>query len=135
MLRKIFNLSASITTVAFTVTITTPALAGTRYVSLDGNLTVEYSNACSTTTPSGSYRVRNGVSGDLVATTCEGIGGDVGISRFTDTSGDERCYGRMTQSWGRRVMTVWQVEGAVSGYSCSQTGKRFEVEMDDGQQI
>jgi hypothetical protein len=133
MIKRILRFLGYTTT--FVAILAAPALAGTRYVSRDGNLTIEYSNACSTTSPSGSYRVQGGVTGDLVATTCERLGGDVSVSQFTDTSGNERCYGKMTQTWGRVVMTVWQVEGAVSGYSCSQTGKKFEVEMNDGQQI
>lgn len=134
MNKRLSTFTATVATIAATM-IATPGLAGSRYVSRDGNLTIEFGNSCSTTSPSGSYRVQGGVSGDLVATTCERLGGDVSVSRFTDTSGNERCYGQMTQSWGSRVMTIWQVEGAVSGYTCSQVGKKFEIEMNSGEQF
>jgi hypothetical protein len=54
-----------------------PSLAGTQYISKDGNLTVQYGNQCSTTKPTGSYRVRNGASGNLTSLDCSGMGGDI----------------------------------------------------------
>lgn len=132
---KLSRIIGCVTIAGWTIISAAPVLAGTRYISEDGSLIVEYGSACSTVNPSGAYQVQNGVSGDLIATTCEGMGGDISEHRFTDTSGRERCYGRMRQYWGARIRTVWQIEGAVSGYSCSQTGKQFEIEMDSGQQI
>jgi hypothetical protein len=112
-----------------------PSLAGTQYTSKDGTLTVQYGNQCSTTKPTGTYRVRNGVTGNLTALDCSGIGGDISDHKFVDVSGKERCYGQMRQVWSEKVLTIWKIEGAVSGYSCSQSGKTFTVEMDSGKQI
>jgi len=43
----------------------------------------------------------------------------------------------MQQSWGwaTKTLTTWIIKRAVSGYRCSQSGKKFEVEMDIGKQI
>jgi hypothetical protein len=112
-----------------------PSLAGTQYTSKDGTLTVQYGNKCSTTKPTGTYRVRNGASGNLTALDCSGIGGDIADHKFVDVSGKERCYGQMRQVWSQKVVTIWKIEGAVSGYACSQAGKTFTVEMDSGKQI
>lgn len=111
-----------------------PSLAGIKYISKGGKLVVQYGNTCSTVNPSGSYRFSDGTAGVLTALDCTNTGGDIAAHTFRDTSGKERCYGRMTQYWGQRVMTVWEVDGAVSGYRCSVVGKKFEVEMDGGQQ-
>jgi hypothetical protein len=113
----------------------TPSFAGTQYISKDGTLTVQYGNKCSTTKPTGTYRVRNGVTGNLTALDCSGIGGDIADHKFVDVSGKERCYGQMRQVWSQKVLTIWKIEGAVSGYACSQAGKTFTVEMDSGKQI
>lgn len=43
-----------------------PAQADTQYIRKDGNLTVQYGNQCSTTKPTGSYRDRNGATGNLI---------------------------------------------------------------------
>jgi hypothetical protein len=117
------------------ILVSSPSFADTRYISKDGNLVVQYGNKCSTVKPSGFYRVRNGVTGNLIALDCSGIGGDVADHKFIDVSGKERCYGQMRQVWSRKVFTIWKIEGAVSGYPCLQTGKQFEVEMDTGKQI
>jgi len=115
---------------------TSPSLADTIYRSKSGTLTVRYGNKCSTVKPSGFYRFGS-ISGNLIALSCENIGGDWAEHKFIDTSGDERCYGLMQQSWGwaTKTLTTWIIKGAVSGYRCSQSGKKFEVEMDIGKQI
>ena len=56
-------------------------------------------------------------------------------TRFADTSGQERCYGRMHIYIGDAgfrygSQTTWQVDGAVRGYRCSTVGKKFELEME-----
>jgi hypothetical protein len=119
-------------TCSLPILVTNPSFANTKYTSKDGNLVVQYGNKCSTVKPSGFYRVRNGVTGNLTALDCSGIGGDVADHKFVDMSGKERCYGQMRQVWSRKVFTIWKVEGAVLGYFCSQTGKQFEVEMNTG---
>jgi hypothetical protein len=102
---------------------TSPCLADTIYSSKSGTLMVRYGNKCSTVKPSGFYRFGS-ISGNLIALSCENLGGD----------GAEH-NGLMQQVWGRRTFTTWIIEGAVSGYRCLQSGKKFRVEMDDGKQI
>jgi hypothetical protein len=113
---------------------TTPCLADIMYISKSGTLMIRYGNVCSTIKPSGFYHFGK-ISGNLTALSCENLGGDSSEAKFTDISGDERCYGRMRQIWGRRTSTIWIIEGAVPGYYCSQSGKKFKIEMDDGKQI
>lgn len=110
-----------------------PAAFGeVEFTSRRGNLTVQYNDtACKPNTPSGSYRVRNSVSGQLVWLKCsDNIGDDSIHHRFTDTAGYERCYGVMSQFWGGRgTATVWTIQGAVPGYTCAQVGQTFDIEM------
>jgi hypothetical protein len=122
-------------TCSFTLLTAMPSWAGTQYTSKDGNLAVQYGNKCSTTKPSGTYRVRNGVTGNLTPLDCSGADGDVADYKFVDVSGKERCYGQMRHAWSRKVFTIWTIEGAISGYPCTQAGKTFTVEMDSGKQI
>jgi hypothetical protein len=136
MIATIANKLMAVLVISSSVLLTaTPSLAGSQYTSKDGNLTVQYGNKCSTTKPTGTYRVRNGVTGNLTALDCSGIGGDISDHKFVDVSGKERCYGQMRQVWSQKVLTIWKIEGAVSGYVCSQVGKTFTVEMDSGKQI
>jgi len=86
--------------------VSSPSFADTRYISKDGNLVIQYGNKCSTVKPSGFYRVRNGVTGNLTALDCSGVGGDVADHKFIDISGKERCYGQMRQVWSRKVFTI-----------------------------
>jgi hypothetical protein len=129
------RLIIGVTVASSVLLIATPSFADTKYTSKDGNLVVQYGKKCSTVKPSGFYRVRNGATGNLIALDCESVGGDIANHKFVDVSGKERCYGQMRQIWSRKVFTVWKIEGAVSGYPCSQVGKTFEVEMDSGKQI
>jgi hypothetical protein len=122
-------------TVFSSVLTATPSLAGSQYTSKDGNLTVQYGNKCSTTKPSATYRVRNGVTGNLTPLDCSGADGDVADYKFEDISGKERCYGQMRHAWSRKVFTIWTIEGAIPGYLCSQAGKTFTIEMDNGKRI
>ncbi len=112
-----------------------PSLADTRYTSKSGNLIVQYGKKCSTVKPSGFYRVGNAVTGNLTPLDCSVIGGDIAEHKFIDMSGKERCYGQMRQVWSRKIVTIWKIEGAVSGYPCTQVGKTFTIEMDGGKQI
>lgn len=134
-LSRLSGLSVGIVVSTFTILLAAPSLADIRYVSRDGNLAIQYGGECSTVRASGFYRFRNGVAGELVAVNCDDTGGDIAVHRFTDTSGNERCLGRVTQSWGERVITLWQVDGTVPGYSCSRVRQSFEIEMDSGQEI
>ncbi|MEB3294103.1 MAG: hypothetical protein VKJ24_13170 [Synechococcales bacterium] len=133
--RLLKNTIASLTVFTAIALLALPSLAGIQYTSKDSNLTVQYGSKCSTTKPSGTYRVRNGVTGNLTALDCSGIGGDIADHKFEDTSGKERCYGQMRQVWSRKVFTIWTIEGAIPGHPCSQAGKTFTFEMDSGKQI
>jgi hypothetical protein len=132
---KFNKLAVTFGTFAVVILTPVPSLANTQYTSKDGTLTVQYGNKCSTTKPTGTYRVRNGVTGNLTALDCSGMGGDIADHKFEDTSGKERCYGQMRQVWSRKVFTIWTIEGAISGYPCSQAGKTFTIKMDSGKQI
>ena len=129
------KLAASMVIFSSVLLVANSSLADTKYTSKDSSLVVQYGNKCSTVKPSGFYRVNNGVTGNLIALDCSGVGGDVADHEFIDTSGKERCYGQMRQVWSRKVLTIWKIEGAVSGYACSQAGKTFEIEMNSGKQI
>lgn len=123
-------LAATSIIIGATVLISFPALAGLRYVSKTGNLLVQYGDKCSTVNPSGVYKFGNGVTGLLTALDCESTGGDIASHKFIDTAGSERCFGRMTQYWSGKVITVWKIDGTVPGYRCSKAGKTFDFEMD-----
>jgi hypothetical protein len=123
-------------TIASLVVLTSPSLAAERfqYTSLGGKLNIKFSGTCSTIKPSGSYRFRNGTSGVLTAVDCNNIGGDATFSKFMDTTGKQRCQGRMDQYWGgsKGVVTVWKATSAVKGYHCSKIGQTIEITMDGG---
>lgn len=120
-------------TISFSAIIfATPSFAGTTYRSLSRDLTIDLSRSCSTVTPLSFYRTRNGVSGRLTDLDCSGSG-DVIRFKFIDVTGNERCYGRMTISYGYRrqpkTVSIWEIDGAVSGFKCSVSGKKIEVEI------
>jgi len=134
-LRAVRRLSAGFLVVVASLAFARPSYANTRYVSLDQQLIVEFDGECSTATPSGSYRLQNGVSGTITANNCSNLGGDQFVGRFADTAGTYRCYGTMSQEWGRVILTTWEIEGAVSGYSCLDVGERYNIEMNSGQTL
>jgi hypothetical protein len=107
------------------ITIASPAFAAT-LTSPDGSLTITWqSGGCKTGEISGTYRTKSDVSGVLYEFDC-GKDGDVGTHFFIDTQGSERCYGKMTNSWGGRngdEQTRWSVLGAVPSYKCSSVGQ------------
>jgi hypothetical protein len=104
-------------------------MAGQVYTSTTGFATITFGDQCSTSRPTARYQFRDGTKGLLTATDCAQEGGDVFTSRFRDTSGTSRCLGSMTMTFGGRsgfkVLTRWGVQGAVPGYSCSQSGKLY----------
>ena len=56
-------------------------------------------------------------------------------TQFEDTTGTERCVGRMHLFIGDAgyqygSKTTWQVDGAVRGYRCSTIGQSFELKME-----
>jgi len=62
---------------------TGPCFADMIYRSKSGNRTVRYDNKCSTVRPSGFYRLGS-ISGNLIALSCENLGGDgVDINLWT----------------------------------------------------
>ena len=110
-----------------------PAIPGQVYTSTNGFATITFGDQCSTSRPMAGYQFRDGTKGVLTATNCAQQGGDVFTYRFRDTSGTSRCLGSMTMTFGGRsgfkVLTRWEVQGAVPGYSYSQSGKSYTLEM------
>jgi hypothetical protein len=125
-----------INTIANLVILASPSFAaeGFQYTSLDRKLNIKFGGTCSTVKPSGSYRFRNETSGVLTAVDCNNIGGDAAFSKFIDTTGKQRCQGRMNQFWGgsKGIVTVWKATSAVKGYRCSKVGQTIEITMDGG---
>ncbi|MCA2623726.1 MAG: hypothetical protein IM507_07870 [Microcystis sp. M20BS1] len=115
------------------ILIASPSFAGLRQTSKDGNLTIQTGDHCSTKQPSGSYKFKNGRAGTLTPIDCDLAGGDYFYDKFIDTKGKERCYGRLSTFWGYKTITIWEFQGAVSGYRCSQVGSKIEIEMNNGQ--
>ena len=110
-----------------------PAHARQRYTSINGFASIIFRSQCSTRNPTGFYQFRDGTKGTLTSLDCSQQGGDVFTDRFYDTAGRERCQGVMTMIFGGRtrfgVFTRWEVKSAVPGFSCSQAGKTFNLEM------
>lgn len=122
--------TVTVSSICVTLGICFSALAGWRYTSEDGTLVVEYGDECSTTEPSAFYEFSDGTAGELVAVSCDYIGGDASPHKFIDTAGEERCFGRMTHYDSAESVTVWEVDGTVEGYSCSKASQTFEYVMD-----
>ena len=110
-----------------------PAQARQRYTSINGFATIIFGSECSTRKPTGFYQFRDGTKGTLTSLDCSQQGGDVFTHRFYDTAGRERCQGVMTTIYGGRsrygMETRWEVKSAVPGFSCSQAGKSFKLDM------
>jgi len=115
-----------------TATVATPSFAGASYRSLSRDLIIDFSSSCSTTTPLSFYRTKS-ISGRLTDVDCSYRGADSARYKFIDVTGNERCYGRMTIIWGYRrqpkKVSIWEIDGAVSGFKCSASGKKFTVEI------
>jgi hypothetical protein len=82
--------------------------------------------------PIGRYNQKGGSSGYLMSTEQDDPMGF--YTRFHDTSGRDRCVGRMhlfVDDSGKQFNSraTWIIDGAVPGYSCSTTGKTFELRM------
>ncbi|NJL20259.1 MAG: hypothetical protein HC895_04585 [Leptolyngbyaceae cyanobacterium SM1_3_5] len=59
-------------------------------------------------------------------------------TRFYDTSGCDRCVGRMPifiDDGGGRFASrsTWSIDGTVSGYTCSTVGRTFELQLQQTQ--
>jgi hypothetical protein len=95
----------------------------------DGSLTITFqkSSGCSTGKISGTYSTKSDVSGALYQFDC-GKAEDDDFYFFIDTQGPERCYGKMTNSFGGRYGTTtrWTVLGAVPGYNCTSVGQTLK---------
>jgi hypothetical protein len=131
---KRFHHSAYLAFASALLLTTSPALAGYRYVSKNGFATITFSGkSCTTERPTASYRFSDGTQSSLTSLDCSQEGGYVFTHRFRDTGGSQRCQGVMTMVFGGRsgfrVVTSWNVQGAVAGYTCSQTGRTFNIEM------
>lgn len=132
---KIANLILLQTTIVVAIGFKNQACA--QITSESGNLILErlrsYPEACATGKPSDSYFVKGGVSGLLYPSKCDGLPSGFAEYKFVDTSGTERCtgYASINFAGGRENLTImfWEVRGAVSGYSCSTIGERYEYRM------
>ncbi|PZO41883.1 MAG: hypothetical protein DCF19_08410 [Pseudanabaena frigida] len=95
----------------------------------DNSLTMTHNHqsGCSSGKINGTYKTAFGISGVLYEIDCETEKGDSATFFFMDTQGGERCYGKMTESWGGRDgdSTEWFTLGAVPGYQCNSIGKPF----------
>jgi hypothetical protein len=107
-----------------------------QYSSKNGDLLIIVRNKCSISEYSGKYFFKNNVrfSGGLTRTNCsQDINAERIEYKFTDIEGDEFCYGRMIKiESGQKNVTIWKIEGSVSGHYCSHIGANFEVEMKKG---
>ena len=121
------------TTVVLQALLLGPAEARQRYTSINGFATIIFGSQCSTRKPTGFYQFSDGTKGTITSLNCSQQGGDVFTHLFYDTAGRERCKGVMTTIYGGRtrfaVFTRWEVKSAVPGFSCSQAGKTFKLEM------
>jgi hypothetical protein len=75
---------------------------------------------------SGSYQTQN-AEGILFAApqaTTGSLGeSDIAYFNFVDTQGQDRCYGSASLSSGG--INIWEIKGAVPGYSCSTVGEVY----------
>lgn len=78
--------------------------------------------------PAGNYQQSGGSSGILMLTSTNGNDFQM---RFRDTSGTERCIGRLnlTSTSDDRAQAVWYVDGTVEGYRCSTAGQTFRMNL------
>ena len=111
-----------------------PSLAsGIEIVSGSGHLqiTIDLSSVagtnCNSNNPSGFYSMVNGPSGKLYPNCAKNqVGTDIHEHKFVDTSGFQRCLGRVIIGIG--IFSEWLIDGAVPGYTCSVSGQKFVVE-------
>jgi len=135
-------LPAPISLILFLLALAAPAKAGS-LISISGELTMQpllsgYLTAenCSSTKVAATYQVRNGPGG-LVYLDCDrtyfGEGDNPTFFTFTDTSGSERCAGRVKEHWPSTAATPnvlvseWTIDRAQSGYRCSTIGNTYIV--------
>lgn len=108
--------------------------------SSSGDLTLTlidgWRRSCARGTASTGYQVRGGAKGLLYPTDCDAdsMTATASFMRFEDSEGAERCTGQMkfvrqSSSDPVSAMTIWSIEAAVRGYSCTTVGQTFEVEV------
>jgi hypothetical protein len=107
------------------------------YHSKNKSLSVYLTNKCSTVKASGHYyflKNQSRLQGFLARENChQDINSEKLEFDFTDIEGDEICRGKMTRiESAQKNVTIWKIEGSVSGHYCSQVGKIIEVEMEKG---
>ena len=92
-----------------------------------------HQESCSTGKPHGSYSISRDMKGLLYPTDCNSpsVGGDIGLYRFIDTNGAERCSGYMEIAFGvkKRASTTWRIINPASGYKCSTVGKTYKIQL------
>jgi hypothetical protein len=75
---------------------------------------------------SGSYQAQNteGILFDAPQPMTGSLGeSDIAYFNFVDTKGRDRCYGSASMSSGG--INIWEVKGAIPGYSCSTIGEVY----------
>lgn len=112
----------------------------------NGSLTIDWVNPtrpnapCTTQEPVGVYSVSaNSVKGYLYNATCNpdpSVNPDVANLVFYDLEGEERCFGRMTISYGsvlesgrRAAATTWNIDGVIPGQRCEGAGGTVRVNV------
>lgn len=127
---------SNLSTLALAATCAAPALAYTalveRWASDSGEtrIMIEISSQAlrDSSAPAGDYQQAGG-SGGILSLSSMSNGFQM---RFRDTSGSERCIGRMnlTSNDGNdRAEAVWFVDGRVEGYRCSTAGQTFRMNL------
>lgn len=101
-------------------------------------VTDRWGRSCASGTAMASYQVRNGSQGLLYPTDCD-AGADaardnIGLYRFEDISGAERCIGSMsfesmTSGSSTVANTTWVIERSVPGFTCSTVGATYNVQL------
>jgi hypothetical protein len=119
------------------VTLLLQESASAQFVSENGDSRLSWlrshEKSCVSGEAQGSYSLSTGNKGLLYPTDCNSPskGGDLGLYRFIDTSGSERCAGSMDMFFleGRKINTTWRVTNPAPGHSCRSIGKVYELRL------
>lgn len=113
-----------------------------QWATSSGDLTLtiidRWGRSCASGSAVASYQVRNGAQGLLYPTDCEAgpeaARDNIGLYRFEDITGAERCVGSMrfeTNTSGPSSIadTTWVIERPVQGSVCSTAGETYNVRL------
>lgn len=113
-----------------------------QWATASGDLTLtiidRWGRSCASGSAAASFQVRGGSQGLLYPTDCE-AGPDaardnVGLYRFEDIIGTERCEGLMrfesiASEFSAVADTTWVIERPVRGFVCSTVGETYNVRL------